>query len=100
MIALVSQKAGIVFSVRFDRLMDCFRYLRALFRSATDTPEPFLVQLLRRKCHVPGCYQRKLFRIPVFTMQRHNFGNREISVTDDELLAGPHAMKERAKPIL
>jgi len=50
--------------------------------------------------HVPGCHQRKLFRIPVFTMQRDNFGNRQVSVTDDKLLAGSHAMQERAKLIL
>src|SRR5215470_5735439 len=100
MIALVSQKAGIVFSVRCNRLLDCFRYLWALFHVATDTPEPFLIQRLCWKCHVPGCHERKLFRIPVFSMQRDNFGNRQISVTDDKLLAGSHAMEEGAKLIL
>jgi len=32
MIALVSQQAGIVFSVRRNRLPDGFRYFRALFQ--------------------------------------------------------------------
>ena len=100
MIAIVSQKADIVFSVRCYRLLDCFRYNRALFHSATNTPEPFLIQLLYRKCHVPGCHQGKLFRIPVFAMQWDNFGNRQISVTNNELFAGSNAMEERAKPIL
>ena len=94
MIALVSQKAGIVFSACFNRLLNCFRNLRTLFHSTANSPEPFLIQLLCRNCHMPGCHQRKLLQIPVFTMQRDDFGDRHIAVTDDKLFAGPHAMEE------
>ena len=33
-------------------------------------------------------------------MQRDNFGDRQISVTDYELLAGSHALEERTELIL
>jgi len=100
MIALVSQNAGIVFSVCGNRLLYCFHCPRALFHPATNPPELFLIQLPGWQCHVPGCHQRKLFGIPVITMQRHDLGNRQISVTNDKLLAGAHTMEERAKLIL
>lgn len=100
MIALVSQKAGIVFSVRGNRLLDCLRCLRAFFRAGTNFPEPFQIQLLYGKCHVPSGNQQKLFRIRTCVMQRDDFGDRQISVTNDKLLARSHPMEERAQPVL
>ena len=49
---------------------------------------------------MPGRDQRKLFQIPILSMQRDDFGDRQISITDDKLLAGSHAVEERAKLIL